>query len=308
MHKLKLRKLVLVLVFFIVYPVTIYHSYAEEKIVAIVNNEVITQNDLNSFINFMRVQLSKEYKGKELETKIQSMKLDLLNKLIEDRLILQEAKKNKIQIDENRIKARIEEIRSHYTSDMIFQADLKKQGLNQADVEMKIREQLLMYIIVEQKVHSKIVIKPEEVTNFYNENTKEFASPEEREIEAVTFKNLRDASSLYGALKKGKKIEDLVKEFSANLNNFKVTKGQELKKEVEQAIFKLGPGGISNPVKIDENYYIFKVNNITPSRQLSLPEVQDKIYAFLSEKKSQEELTKWLDELRAKSYIKITQD
>ena len=78
--------------------------YAQDKIIAIVNSDVITQKDLNDFLNFMRMQLMTEYKGKELENKIQSMKLDLIDKLVEDRLILQQAKKNNIQIDEGRLR------------------------------------------------------------------------------------------------------------------------------------------------------------------------------------------------------------
>ena len=34
--------------------------YAQDKIIAIVNNEVVTQKDLDDFLNFMRMQLSQE--------------------------------------------------------------------------------------------------------------------------------------------------------------------------------------------------------------------------------------------------------
>src|SRR3989338_6450398 len=67
--------------------------FAQDKIVAIVNNEVITQKDLDDFLNFMRMQYAQELKGRELENKIQSMKIVLLDKLIEDRLMLQDAQK-----------------------------------------------------------------------------------------------------------------------------------------------------------------------------------------------------------------------
>ncbi len=283
------------------------YAIAEDKIIAIVNCDVITQKDLNDFIGFMSMQLSRDYKGRELEEKIQSMKLDLLDRLIEDRLILQEAKKNNVKIDENRVKARINEIKKRYPSDAEFKDDLAKQGLIQADIESRTREQLLMYEIVEQMVKDKIIIRPDEVTSFYNKNIKEFVSGEERELETVALENDDLARTVSYELRAGKKLVDLAAKYPLTVNKLNARR-QELRKDIEDTVFKLDISEVSNPVKIDDKYYVFKLDNIIPARQLSLPEVQDKIYAFIFEKKMQEKLTKWLDELKQKSYIKILQN
>ncbi len=91
MLKRKLSKLLLLIIFTAAYSLqfTAYNLFAQDKIAAIVNNDIITQKDLDDFLNFMRIQLSQDYSGKELENKIQAMKPDLLDRLIEDRLILQ---------------------------------------------------------------------------------------------------------------------------------------------------------------------------------------------------------------------------
>ena len=279
--------------------------YAEDKIVAIVNTEVITQKDLSDFLNFMGMQLSREYKGKALEDKITSIKSDLLSRLIEDRLILQEAKKEKIGFDEGRLKARINDIKKRYNTDTEFQGDLMKQGLTQADIENKIREQFLMYGIVEQKVRSRINVRPDEVTKFYEDNKKDFYSPEERELEAFALESEDLAASFGYNLKIGQASEDLARRYPFTLNRFSVHKGEDLKSEIEEAVFKLGLNEVSDVVKMDDKYYIFRLINITPDKQLSLSEVQYKVQSFLFERKMQEELAKWLDELKKQSYIKI---
>jgi len=281
--------------------------YAEDKIIAIVNCDVITQKDLNDFVSFMSMQLSKEYRGRELENKIQSMKQDLLDRLIEDRLILQEAKKNNITIDESRVKAKINEVRKRYYSDAEFKDDLIKQGLTQADIESRIREQLLMYEIVERMVKDKILVRPDEVTSFYNGNIKQFVSTEEREAEAITLENEDLAKTISYELKAGKKLIDLATRYPLTINKLTSRQG-ELRKDIEDVVFKLGISEVSNPIKIDNKYYVFKLDNIIPPRQLSLSETQDRIRTFLFEKKMQERLTKWLDELKQKSYIKIPQN
>jgi len=303
--KLKFLKIFLLLAFIAICDIR--YAYAQDKIIAIVNSDIITQKDLNDFTNFMRMQLSKEFSGYELERKIQSMKQDLLDRLIEDRLILQEAKKNNINIDENRVKAKISEIKNTYSSDAGFKEDLARQGLVQADLETKIREQLLMYSIIELKVKETILVTPDEVTSFYNKNMKDFVSSEERELEVITLEDENLAKTFAYNLKSGQKLVDLATRYPITVNKLRASKRGELRKDIEDAAFRLKLGEISDPVKIDDKYYIFKLENIIPPRQLTLSEVQDRIHAFLFEEKMQEKLTKWLDELKAKSYIKIIQ-
>ena len=279
--------------------------YAQDQIVAIVNNEIITQKDLNDFLNFMTMQLSRQYKDKALEDKINSIKSDLLNRLIEDRLILQEAKKEKIILDENRVKAKISEIKKQYHSDAEFQAELMKQGLTQADIENKIREQFFMFSIVERKVRGKITVQPDEVTEFYEKNKKDFNSGEERELEAYSLDNEDLAQSFSYNLRIGKKAEDLAARYPFTVNSLSVHKGEELRSEIEEVVFKLGLNETSGPVKIDDKYYVFRLISITPIKEFSLVQVQNKIHTFLFERKMQEEFARWLDELKKQSYIKI---
>jgi parvulin-like peptidyl-prolyl isomerase len=281
------------------------YSYAQDKIVAIVNNEVITQKDLDDFLNFMSIQVNRDYKGKELEDKLVSLKTDLLSKLIEDRLILQEANKEKMTVDISRVKAKIDDIRKRYNSDVEFQADLMRQGLTQADIEKRVKEQFLMFSIVEQKVRSKVVVNPEEVTSFYESNKKDMVSGDVRDIEVFALDSEDLASSFAYGLKSGKKMGDLAKRYPFTFNKITVREGEELKKEIGSTVSKLGIDEISNPIKIDNKFYVFKLDNIIPSRQLSLNEAQGKIYAYLTEEKSQEQLNKWLDEIKKNSYIKI---
>ena len=283
-------------------------AYAQDKIVAIVNSDVITQKDLGDFVNFMRMQLATEYQGEKLENKIQSMKLDLLDKLIEDRLILQKAKKNNIKIDENIVSAKVGEIKKRYSSDKDFQNALYQQGLSQADIEMRVRDQLLMYNIINSKVRSKIVINPGEITDFYQRNAEEFTIPEERGFESITVNDKDLAKKISSELKNTQNLKAVAEKYGLSVNSLNAKKGRELRKDIEEAIFKLKPTDISEPISVDKNFYIFKLVNITAPRQQNLSEVQEKISTFVFETKLQEELANWLDELKEQAYIKIFSD
>ncbi|MFH1413504.1 MAG: peptidyl-prolyl cis-trans isomerase [Candidatus Omnitrophota bacterium] len=278
--------------------------YAESKIIAIVNSEAITQKDLDDFINFMRMQLSRELEGGALEDRVRSMSEDLLKKLIEDRLVLQEAKKNEISVDESRIRARINDIRKRYPTDNDFQADLLIRGLTQADLETKINEQFLMRGIIEQEVRRNVVITPKEITAFYNQNIEKFNAEEVRKVSVLMIDSGDLANKITPDLNSAKTLEDIAKDHSLSVESLEVIE-RELSEEVSRKVFSLKVGQRSKLIHIEGKYYIFRLNQIIPSRKLNLSEVQDQVSLYLFEKKMQESMLKWLDELKEKSYIKI---
>jgi len=281
-------------------------SYDQDKIVAIVNNDVITDKDLNEFINFTRIQLSAEYSGKELESKIQSMKLDLLDRLISDRLVLQEAKKEGLIIDESRVKQKINDIKKRYQTDTEFQNALVKQGITQADIETKIKEQFMVFSVIDSKIRKKIIVTPGEVTEFYKQHSSEFVLDEEREFDSLTVEDAKLANTIYNNLKKGQKtIEEVAKEYSLSVNRMVGGSTGQLRKEIEDAVFKLNPQEVAPPVLIDSSYYIIVLNKIIPAHKESLVQAQERISTFIFEQKSQDELDKWLNEIRKNSYVKI---
>lgn len=280
---------------------------AEDKIIAIVNKDIITQKDLNDFLSFTRMQMSLELKGEQLESKIQSMKLDLLNKLIEDRLILQEAKKLGITLDESRVKAKVDEIKGRYMTEAAFQKAIGRQGLTQADLENQIKEQLLMYSSVDASVRSKIVVSPTEVTEFYEKNKETIKIPEQRQILSITIgsdDNL--ANEIYRELNKGRELKEILDKYSFVTSNMTVSENGELRKDIEEAVFKLERAQVSRPIEINSVFYIFKLEEIIAPKQESLLEAQEKIYTYLFEEKLQKNVARWLDDLRKQAYIKIT--
>jgi peptidyl-prolyl cis-trans isomerase SurA len=282
-------------------------GWAQDKIVAIVNKDVITQKDLADFNRVMRIQLSREFGEKEAGKKIEEIEKNSLDKLVEDRLILQEAEKSGIKVDESRIKGRILEIRRQYPSDADFQKELGRQGLAQADLEKRIREQLLMYLVVEQNVRGKIIVRPDEITQFYNDHKEDFLTEEERECDIVMLQTDKQevAQEFASKFRSGQRLEELEKAYPLTMDKL-VSKSQGgLRQDIERTICNLDPGELSEPVKVNDKYYIFKLLKIIPSRQLTLPEAQVRIQAYLFETKLKERFSAWLDELRGKAYIKV---
>jgi parvulin-like peptidyl-prolyl isomerase len=280
---------------------------AQDKVVAVVNNEIITQKDLDGFIAFMRVQLAKEYSVMQLEQKIDSMKPDLLQRLIEDRLILQEAKKSKISIDKNRIKAKITELKRAHNTEKEFQDFLVQQGVTEADLEQKMKDQMMTYEIVENTIKNKIVVKPSEITEYYEKNMGQFIVEEQREFISIVTEDQALAGKVCADLKAGKVLPAVEVEYSVKANTFSAKKGGELKKEIEEVVFAMNVNDVSDPVKIDNAYYVFQLIKITPEYKQQLLDAQNSINQTLFNQKMQEDMVDWLEQLKKKAYIKITE-
>ncbi|MDD4940509.1 MAG: SurA N-terminal domain-containing protein [Candidatus Omnitrophica bacterium] len=277
----------------------------QDKVVAVVNNEIITQKDLDGFISFMRVQLARDQSQDRVEQQIDTMKQDLLQRLVEDRLILQEAKKNNVIVDKNRIKAKIIELKRAHSSEAEFQEFLLMQGVTESDLEQKMRDQMMTYEIIESQIKNKIVVKPSEITEFYEANPAQFSVPEQREFVSIVIEDEERARKVSQDLKAGKVVEAAAVEHSVKPNTFTAKKGGELKAEIENVVFALHLNGVSDAVKIDNAYYVFKLLRIIPGYKQELIEAQNAINRMLLDKKMQERMVEWLDQLKKKAYIKI---
>ncbi|MDD4908127.1 MAG: peptidyl-prolyl cis-trans isomerase [Candidatus Omnitrophota bacterium] len=281
----------------------------QDKVVAIVNKDIITRKDLTDFLNFMAVQMSGKISQSEVQEKLESAKADILNRLIEDKLILQEAKAEKVYVDENRVKGRIEQMKAQFSSTRDYEESLVRQGLTPADVETKIREQMLIYSVIETKVKEKITVKPAEVTDYYQEHASQISEPESRKVSALLMQGPERAREVLDFIKKGGSFEEAAGKFTVDLQDLGFLSKEQSRKEIGEIIFNLKAGEVSSVVKLDsDKYYILKVEEIAPPKQISLDEARDRIAAMLFEQKMQEALVKWIDGLKEKYYVEIKED
>lgn len=285
-----------------------FSAFAQDGVKAIVNNEVVTKDDLESFINFMRIQMAELYSTEEVNQRINQMLPDLLERLIEDRLILQAASKENIIIEPTRIRARIDEIKKNYSSDADFENALASQGLVLADLQIKLKEQLLMFEIINRKIRSKVKVNPQEVTDYYLVHAQDFIEPEQLR---VVYLSIKDPPLIERIKKDSSSKPDLDKiagNYSLEIVNLGWVTRSQLKPEIANAVLNLKAGESSELLNQDDNFYIFKVEESKPETKLSLSEVQGKIYNLIFEKRMQESLVEWLNELKSKAYIVIKKD
>jgi len=289
------------------------------KVVAVINDEILTQQDVDHLLAILYAQYSQEYKGDELVARMEEAKKDILKQMIEDKLILSRAKELNIKVRDDEVKDKLLYIKSGFPSEEVFNDTLRVQGITVADLKNRYRDQILMKKVVDFEVRSRISVLPSEITDYYERRRADFKLNERYKVRHILIKADNDVAyelakveieQIYNKLKEGQDFAQLSAEYSQDPNKEQggdmgyIQKGEMLP-ELEKEIFSLKPGEFSGPIKSKVGYHLFKVEDISYSGYASLDDVQRDIKALLFHQKMKQRLEEWLANLRSKAYIEI---
>ncbi|MDO8603762.1 MAG: peptidylprolyl isomerase [Candidatus Omnitrophota bacterium] len=298
---------------------TLTQAATINKFVAIVNDEVVTQQDVDQLLSVLYAQYSQEYKGDELLQKMEGVKKDILNQIIEDKLVLSKAKELGIKVTESEINERLDYIKKGFSSEQEFYKTLETQGVTMANLKDRYRDQIMMKKLVDYEVKSKISVLPSEVSEYYEKHKDEFREADKYRVKNILVKAKDDVGfelakveidNVYAKLKEGENFDDLARQYSKGPNAENggdmgyIEKGQMLE-VLDKVIFKLKPGEFSEPVKSEIGYHIFKAEDIKYGKQASLEEMQKDIQMVVFQYKFKAMVSEWLSGLKEKAYISI---
>jgi len=271
-----------------------------DKIVAVVNNDIITEGELVTFMKLAMMEQDSETAGKTQE----ELRKFCLDRMIEDRLILHEAKDQKVRIDESVIEDRVKDLRERAGGETVFTEVLKAEGLSLSELKKKFRNQFMIYTLIQREVKDKVNISPKEVTDYFNEHQDKYMTPETLEVDSIFVTKKESLKKVEAELASGRGFNEVAKTYSEKAGLDKVSRGQ-LKKELEDVIFKLKLGEYSKPIEVSDGFYIFLAKRRLPTSRESLENVKDAISAELEQAKTVERLKEWVESLKDKAYISI---
>lgn len=321
---------------FIFLPLVLHPSppFADElKIVAVVNDEVITEAELQQALVPVVLQLQASHTPEDLAQKEPEIREKILQQLIEEKLMLQAAAhprpiefaKGKIgtppaiTVSDEEVERVLKRASSRFESLEAFQETLEKQGLTLEQLKGRYRDQLTIQKLVDREVRSRIDISPTEVTSYYEVHPEEFKVPLAVQVATILIqpkdsidvaRTKRLAEDLRSQLLKGADFYDLARRYSDGPNarmgggvGF-LEQGKVLK-ELEEVLFKLKEGEISPVVKTDSGFHLFRIESIRPPRVAALDEVKTEIMDQLFQQKMAAGYEEWINKLKSDAYISI---
>jgi len=312
----KIRLLFLTLVFLTSISAVSYAAVID-KIVVVVNNEVITQGEIDRILAPAYEQYKSMLSEEQLIKKLDDARQAVMAQLIEEKLILSEAKKQNIEVDEKDVNAKVAEAKKRFPSNEIFEEALAAQHLSLKELRVKFKEQLMTKKLIDQKVGSKVFITPNEIVEYYNKHAQEFSRPEELRLSNILIKPKENVkvektvelvSEISKRLKAGGDFAKLAKVYSEGPGAKEggamgYVKRGDLLPEIEKVVFDMKEGEVSGIIRTKVGYHFFKVDEKKAPESLSISDARQSIEQALWMGKMKEKSKEWIEELRKNAYI-----
>lgn len=285
--------------------------------VASVDGEPIKKTEFDQLLS----QAKKSYENQQRDfpqagsQEYQTLKNQAVQFLVQRRQFEQEAEELGIEITEQQVEDRLEQIKKQYFGgdQKKYETQLKEQGLSDAQVRNDIRAQLVSEKIF-AKVTEDVKVSDEDVERYYKENKANYTQAESREVRHILVKTKAKAEELHAQVTAadGKNFEALAKANSEdtgskeNGGKLTITKGQTVP-PFDKKAFELDTNEISEPVKTEFGFHIIQaLSDVKKASTTPLKDVKDSIRQQLLQTKKNEAMTKWVDEMKKEYEDKIT--
>lgn len=289
-----------------------------DRIVALVNDDIITQSEIDRAKAQLRNELASQYTGEQLEMELK--RRDVLEDMIRKRLMLQKATELGMGSGMDvQVSAWIEQLRKENNiKDMDeFERILEQQrGISLAAFREDIKKEMTIQEVKGYFVDSRITLLTEEIERYYKDHIKEFSSAEEVTLSEIIVPTSSDgqAENLANEYRKraaqGESFAKMASQYSkgptaskgGTIGTYVVAK---LTADIAKAITSVKEGEITPVIKISEGYAIFRVDARKPSVARPFEEVKNAIKNTLYQQKYTPEFERFVAQLKEDAYIQI---
>jgi peptidyl-prolyl cis-trans isomerase SurA len=290
-----------------------------DRVVAVVNKEVITWSELYKIMESEASEQVKSLKDEERSKVFKSNEAAFLEKLIDMRLQIQEAKRLGLQVREEEVKQAIENIKKKYQmTDAALEESLKKEGLTFDEYKKRLSDQILISQFINQQIRNKVVITDDQIKNYMKAHKENPSGEEEFRLRQIFFKKPQDdgrrkeleekANMIVQRLKTGEDFAALAWEYSEDPSakigsDLGYLKKSQMAKEFVDILSGMKVGDISKPFWTDRGLHIIKLEDRISAK--SNDERNETIRAQLEEEAFAEQYRSCIKGLRENARIEI---
>lgn len=288
---------------------------AADRIVAVVNEEIITESDV---LSQMSALLHDEDPPADA-AQAHQMRQAVLQRLIDERLIIQEAKRMGVTVGSEEVADRLRDVRARFQHDEEYAAMLKESGLTEEQLKLKLRQQLLVQKAIDAKIRSRIVVSPAELTGAAGLASNRAQAGEEVLAQHLLIRVTKErpaeqalamATQLHERLRSGESFEELARTYSEDPHaqeggRLGWVRHGELLPELDEALIALRPGEFSAPIKSTLGFHLVKVLERRSLSEEQAATSRREMEQHLYQDKFSKAMTQWLQELRRRAYIQL---
>jgi peptidyl-prolyl cis-trans isomerase SurA len=297
-----------------------------DRVVAVVNDEVITLSELEKEVETISMAIQTDSKAAMPDRDM--LMARTLDEIIDQRLIEQKSREFNISVSSDEIDRAYEARRRRMGLEPDeFRKEMVKSGLTEEIFRQKLRANILQNKVISLDVHSKVVITDEMIQQYYE---KEYTTNvdegnyyllqmgfkwKDSDQEAVLKENraaaLKRAEKIRALAAGGENFKDLAKKHSelpsaVDGGDLGVFSLDEMASWMRKAVENLQPGEVSDIIETTAGYQFFRLAETSQAdtpQTVPLESVKDEIRKKISEQKMQEIFSEWVKNLKDQAYI-----
>ena len=289
-----------------------------DRVVAVVNNDAITLGELQEAI----VAFRQENRGRQT-TSDDELGRQFLQRLIETRLQLQEADREKVLVEDSEVEEELgQRLKRLGTADRTdVEALLKAQGLTMDAVRKRVRESLRVARVVRRKVTLRVSVTDQEVDRYLADNRDKLETGLSYHARHILVAPVGDsdaawegarirAGMIHAELLGGADFGELARLHSKDASakaggDLGTLKRGELAPEIETHILRLEVGEISSPYRSRLGYHLFRLEARDSLAGEALHRAREQVRDILFRQKFEARLDAWVKEIRQRAVIEV---
>jgi peptidyl-prolyl cis-trans isomerase SurA len=298
------------------------HARVVEKIAALVGDDLILQSEVEDRAAPLLSDIASIANPSEREARTNAIRREVLDRLVDDQLLTQQATELKLTVSNDEIDRAIEQIKRDYgLNDSQLKDELRKQGLTMPTYRQNTKREILKYRVLNIAVGSKINVGDSEVQSYYDRHMKSaniqvrashifIAIPEDAD-NATVLEREKLAKSLLARAQGGEDFAKLAREYSedagtrAEGGDLGFIGRDILPKPMEELVFSMKVGDIRGPVRADRGFHVIKLVDKRAKDAKPFAEVQDDIRVRLRQREMERQTKIYLGDLRKKVLVDI---
>ncbi|GBE05225.1 MAG TPA: peptidylprolyl isomerase [Nitrospirae bacterium] len=238
--------------------------------------------------------------------------------------ITKEAFLNKLEVIPEWARARFQseegkkELLNEMVKEELLYQEAKKQGLNKdKDFIEKVKEfkkMTLLSALLKKEIENNSRVDEQEIRNFYDTHPEEFTADLQVKARHILVDTEEEANDILGKLKKGADFAELAKKYSKDKGS--AVNGGDLGffgrgrmvPEFEHVAFNLKPGEPSSPVKTQFGFHIIEVMEKKEGTLRGFEEVKNSIQRRLAVEKQKNAFDSYIEELKKKNKVETYEE
>lgn len=300
------------------------HAEIVERIVAIVNNEIVLESDFKALEHKLKTPAMID-EALLIDKTVDDLKKDRkaqLDYLINERIVESEIKRLNHSVTMERVDQEIRDMakKNNVTVNDILAA-FKAQGISASEYQAFLKQKLEKQSLIESEIISKLRISDDDaLAEFLKKNPDSKTSVNEFAVAHIFFNPRKGgaeaaykrAEAVLQKLHAGESFETLAEQNSEDPNFTSggvlgTFKSGEFLPEVEAAIQNLAPGQVSGIVKSRQGYHIVKLLHKTLTTDPKFDREKEQIKTALFEQNFKRQMRNWLLSKREEAFIRINE-